>query len=70
VVAQIDLYEIRHLCPGKSAPEITCKDVDGHPFRLSDHRGVIRHRFPITPCTKRLDSAIDALVLAAEEAAP
>jgi peroxiredoxin len=164
VVAQTDLYEIRYLCPGKSAPEITGKDIDGQPFRLSDHRGkvvllsfwadwcgpcqaqfpyerslvermrgrpfvllgvnvdedkdklrelmtrehitwrswwdgggnantqgaivrqfnvhgwptlylvdhrgVIRHRFPITPSTKRLDSAIDALVLAAEEAAP
>ena len=41
VVAQADLYEIRYLCPGKSAPEITGKDIDGQPLRLSDYRGKV-----------------------------
>jgi len=44
-------------------------NIHGWPtLYLLDHRGVIRHKFPGTPSTPRLITAIDALVKAAEEA--
>jgi len=36
--AGADLYELRHLAPGKPAPEIEGEDIDGTKFRLSDYR--------------------------------
>ena len=34
-----ELFEIRHLQPGKPAPEIAGEDIDGKPMKLSDFRG-------------------------------
>ena len=36
--AQAELYEIRELCAGKPAPEITGQDIDGRPLKLSDFK--------------------------------
>jgi AhpC/TSA family len=36
-----DLYEIRFLSVGKTAPDIEGDDQDGHRFKLSDYRGKI-----------------------------
>lgn len=33
------LFELRHLRLGATAPEISGKDMDGNPFKLSDYRG-------------------------------
>jgi hypothetical protein len=38
-LAERELFEIRHLVPGKPAPEITGEDLDGKPMKLSDFRG-------------------------------
>ena len=35
------VFEIRNLSIGKTAPEITGKDIDGRPMRLSDFRGKV-----------------------------
>jgi hypothetical protein len=35
------LFEIRHLKPGKPAPEIAGHDIDGKPMKLSDFRGKV-----------------------------
>ena len=37
-IARGELFEMRELVVGKSAPEITGADVDGKPFKLSDYR--------------------------------
>jgi cytochrome oxidase Cu insertion factor (SCO1/SenC/PrrC family) len=39
--AKVELFEIRHLCVGKEAPEIEGEDQDGKPFKLSDFRGKV-----------------------------
>lgn len=39
--ADAELFEMRHLLPGKPAPEITGKDIDGTEFKLSDYRGKV-----------------------------
>jgi hypothetical protein len=39
--ARAELFEIRHLCVGKAAPDIEGKDQDGKPFKLSDYRGKV-----------------------------
>jgi len=39
--ARAELFEIRHLCVGKQAPEIEGKDQDGKRFKLSDYRGKV-----------------------------
>jgi hypothetical protein len=36
-----ELFEIRHLSPGKEAPEIEGMDQDGKQFKLSDYRGKV-----------------------------
>lgn len=36
-----DLFELRHLSVGRTAPEIEGEDVDGKKFRLSDYRGKV-----------------------------
>ncbi|HMC90420.1 MAG TPA: redoxin domain-containing protein [Gemmataceae bacterium] len=36
-----DLFELRHLLPGKPAPEIAGQDIDGKGFKLSDYRGKV-----------------------------
>lgn len=36
-----DLYELRHLMPGKAAPDIEAEDVGGSTFKLSDYRGKV-----------------------------
>jgi hypothetical protein len=36
-----ELFEIRHLQPGRPAPEIVGEDIDGKQFRLSDYRGKV-----------------------------
>jgi hypothetical protein len=36
-----ELFEIRHLQPGKPAPEIVGEDIDGQPMALSDFRGKV-----------------------------
>lgn len=38
---KVVLYEIRHLAPGREAPEITGNDQDGLSFKLSDYRGKV-----------------------------
>ena len=40
-IAKKELFAIRHLSIGRTAPEIQAEDIDGVPFRLSDHRGKI-----------------------------
>jgi hypothetical protein len=39
--ADAELFELRHLQPGKPAPEITGTDIDGKAFQLSDYRGKV-----------------------------
>ena len=39
--AQTELYEIRELCAGKPAPEISGQDMDGRPLKLSDFKGKV-----------------------------
>ena len=39
--ARRELYAIRNLSPGRTAPEITGQDVDGNRFKLSDYRGKV-----------------------------
>jgi hypothetical protein len=39
--ADAELFEIRHLQPGKPAPEIVGEDIDGQRFKLSDYRGKV-----------------------------
>jgi peroxiredoxin len=39
--ASVELYELNHLEPGKTAPEISGKDVDGKPLKLSRFRGEV-----------------------------
>ena len=39
--AGAELFEIRHLQPGKPAPEIVGEDIDGTEFKLSDYRGKV-----------------------------
>jgi len=40
-LAKRNLFEIRNLLVGKSAPEVTGEDVDGVKFKLSDYRGKV-----------------------------
>ncbi len=35
------LFEMRHLSIGKTAPQIEGEDIDGVPFKLSDYRGKV-----------------------------
>ena len=39
--ADAELFEIRHLQPGKAAPDILGDDIDGQKFKLSDYRGKV-----------------------------
>jgi hypothetical protein len=39
--AKKDLYEIRHLAIGKTAPEVEGVDQDGKKFKLSDYKGKV-----------------------------
>jgi hypothetical protein len=39
--AKGDLFELRNLAVGKTAPDIVGEDVDGVPFKLSDYRGKV-----------------------------
>jgi cytochrome oxidase Cu insertion factor (SCO1/SenC/PrrC family) len=39
--AKAELYEVRHLSIGKTAPDIEGQDQEGQPFRLSDYRGKV-----------------------------
>ena len=39
--AEAELYEIRGLAIGKTAPEITGEDLNGRPMKLSDYRGKV-----------------------------
>src|SRR5262249_9198224 len=39
--AKAELFEIRHLCVGKEAPDIEGEDQDGKRFKLSDYRGKV-----------------------------
>ncbi len=39
--AKADLFELRNLGIGKTAPEIEGEDVDGKKFKLSDYRGKV-----------------------------
>jgi len=39
--AKSELYEIRHLGIGKTAPDIVGRDQDGKPMKLSDYRGKV-----------------------------
>ncbi len=39
--AEPELFEIRFLSIGKTAPEITAEDLDGKKFNLSDYRGKV-----------------------------
>ena len=38
---QRDLFELRFLTPGKTAPDVTGEDLGGVPFKLSDYRGKV-----------------------------
>jgi hypothetical protein len=40
-LADRELFEIRHLQPGRPAPEIMGEDIDGRPMKLSDFRGKV-----------------------------
>ncbi len=40
-LAQQELFELRHLRIGKTAPEIEGEDLDGKKFKLSDYRGKV-----------------------------
>jgi hypothetical protein len=40
-LAEAELFEVRHLLPGKPAPEIKGEDVDGKKFKLSDYKGKV-----------------------------
>ena len=40
-IAKSDLFELRNLSVGKTAPDIEGKDVDGQAFKLSDYRGKV-----------------------------
>ncbi len=40
-LAQGELTALRDIQVGQTAPEIVGQDVDGHPMRLSDHRGKV-----------------------------
>jgi hypothetical protein len=39
--ADAELFELRHLQPGKPAPDIDGHDIDGKAFKLSDYRGKV-----------------------------
>lgn len=39
--AGVELYECRHLEPGRVAPEIDGEDIDGHKFKLSEYRSKV-----------------------------
>lgn len=39
--ARLELYELRHLTRGRSAPEIQGQDQEGHQFKLTDYRGKV-----------------------------
>ena len=39
--AQAELFEIRELCVGKPAPEVSGQDFDGKPLELSDFKGKV-----------------------------
>ncbi len=39
--AKGDIFELRHLAVGKSAPDITGEDADGKAFKLSDYKGKV-----------------------------
>jgi hypothetical protein len=39
--ADAELFEIRHLLPGKPVPEVAGEDIDGKAFKLSDYRGKV-----------------------------
>lgn len=39
--AKSNLFELRHLSIGKTAPEIDGEDIDGNPIKLSDYRGKV-----------------------------
>jgi hypothetical protein len=39
--AKAELFEMRHLCVGKEAPDIEGVDQDGHKFKISDYRGKV-----------------------------
>jgi hypothetical protein len=40
-LAKAELFELRHLSVGKTAPEIEAEDIDGKKFKLSDYRGKV-----------------------------
>jgi hypothetical protein len=40
-IADRELFELRHLQPGKPAPEIEGEDIDGKRMKLSDYRGKV-----------------------------
>ncbi|HVJ81487.1 MAG TPA: hypothetical protein VNC50_10495, partial [Planctomycetia bacterium] len=40
-IAERELFDVRNLRPGKTAPEIEGVDQDGKPFKLSDYRGKV-----------------------------
>src|SRR5947208_9621182 len=40
-VARTELFEMRNLAVGKTAPEIASEDQDGKSFKLSDYRGKV-----------------------------
>ena len=40
-LAKRELFEIRHLAIGKTAPDIEGEDIDGKKFKLSDYRGKV-----------------------------
>jgi hypothetical protein len=39
--ADAELFEMRHLLPGKPVPEVAGEDIDGKAFKLSDYRGKV-----------------------------